>query len=102
MSVNYVTEDYPDMHYFDDIAAIPKPVKNDTRKILIQFEGNYTVDSTSYSLRRYKYKNGEWVMFSNMGSFRVYPEDMRRKGTDKFLQQELNEKVIQNVVLNTY
>jgi hypothetical protein len=102
MSMNYVTEDYPDMHYFNDIAAIGEPVKKGTRKIVIQFKGNYTVDSTFYSVKKFRFRNGSWAMTSDMGYFRVYPEDMNRNGADKFLQQELNEKIIQNVVMNTY
>jgi hypothetical protein len=40
-SLNYITDDFPDMHYFKSISEIKKNINQNTRKIQVEFNGNY-------------------------------------------------------------
>lgn len=93
LSLNYVTEDFPEMHYFKNAEILEKNVMDDTRKIRIEFKGNFSLDSIKYSLQKYKYKNKQWVKTSDMGEIR---------DTKKFVQPEniINE-FVRLIVLNT-
>ena len=43
MSLNYITDDYPDMHYFKSVSELGKTIKKGTNKIKIDFSGNILI-----------------------------------------------------------
>lgn len=102
MSLNYVTEDYPDMHYFKNIIEIDKTIKKGTNKIKIEFSGNFTTDSTFYSLQEFKYDKGVWKMTSDIGVIKANSTNRFLKGSDTFGYDELSNQVIRTAVWGTY
>lgn len=99
VSLNYVTENYPDMHYFKDTSEISKPVKPGLRKIRIEFLGNYTVDSIKYLVQKYKYEKEGWKKVSDMGfskGFSIY------KNLREYALREYGNQIINTTVTYTY
>jgi hypothetical protein len=56
-STNYITEEYPDMHYFKPIEEITEPIDPGSQKIRIEFDGKYSIDSIKYFIKKYQYNN---------------------------------------------
>ena len=102
VSLNYVTEDYPNMHYFKNIAELEQPVKKDTKKILITFAGNFTYDSTLYSIERFAYNAGKWNKISDLGFIKAITTNLRAVNTAPFEFNDLSNQVVKNIVASTY
>jgi hypothetical protein len=97
LSLNYVTEDYPDMHYFYNAEELRKEeIEPETKKIRIEFGGEYTVDSISYSLQKFRYRNNQWFKTSDMGFITA------RNSYKNFIIQEFATQIMNNTVLYTY
>jgi hypothetical protein len=96
MSLNYVTEDYPDMHYFDNVEGLGKNIEPETKKIRIEFGGEYTTDSISYSLQKYRYRNNQWVKTNDMGFLKALTD------YKNFIIEEFARQIMYNTILYTY
>ncbi|MEP7255693.1 MAG: hypothetical protein ABI666_07940 [Ferruginibacter sp.] len=99
ISLNYITENYPDMHYFKNTGEIGKPIKAGSKKIRVEFSGNYSVDSIKYLVQKYRYENEEWKKISNMGfitGFSTY------KNLREYALKEYGNQIIKTVVTYTY
>ncbi|MEO6540432.1 MAG: hypothetical protein ABIN74_05555 [Ferruginibacter sp.] len=96
LSLNYVTDDYQDMHYFDNAQGLGNEIAPETKKIKIEFGEEYTVDTISYSLQKLRYRNNQWVKTSDMGFLKA--------GTDykNSIIEELARQIMYNTVLYTY
>lgn len=103
LSLNYITEDYPDMHYYKTIGELDKEIKEGTKKIKIEFAGNYTIDSSSYSVTNYFYKNNSWIKTSDVGFTKASPQNinMYDKSRD-FFMWDLGGQIVKAVALSTY
>lgn len=99
ISLNFVTEDYPDMHYFKSAELLGKDIKPGTKKVKITFSGEYTADSISYSLQKFTYSNNTWNKISDMGFIKGF--NMYNK-TKQFAIKEFGMQIINNAVLYTY
>jgi len=99
ISLNFVTEDYPDMHYFESAELLGKDIKPGTKKIKITFSGEYTVDSISYSLQKFIYNNDTWNKISDMGFMNATNTYKKAK---QFAIKEFGKQIMNSVVLYTY
>ncbi len=99
LSVNYITDDFPEMHYFKNVAEIKTKIKPDTKKIKIEFGGDYSIDSIRYSLQKYKYSNRQWVKTSDMGFIKGTTTYKKAK---EFAIKEFGKQIINNTVLYSY
>lgn len=102
VSLNYVTEDHPNMHYFKNISELDQSVKKDTKKILIKFAGNFTYDSTLYSIERFTYNAGKWNKISDLGFIKAIATSLRVVNTAPFDFNDLSKQMIKNIVASTY
>ncbi len=101
ISLNYVTDKHPGMHYFRSIKELPAAIPEGSQKIRVEFSGNLTKDSTFYSIQRFKFKNKEWNKTGDMGTIRA--ESISRSTTNRnFSHWELSEQVIKTIVEYTY
>ena len=96
MSLNYVTEDHPDMHYFDNAEGLVKEIEPETKKIRIEFGGVYSNDSISYSLQKFRFRNNQWVKYSDMGFLKAFTD------YKKFIIEEFARQIMYNTVLYTF
>lgn len=99
LSLNYVTEEYPDMHYFKNAEALPKEIKPGTKKVKITFGGEYTADSISYSLQKFRYHNDSWIKISDMGFIK---ERNSYKKSNQLARVEFGLQIVNNTVVYTY
>jgi len=99
ISVNYVTDDFPDMHYFKSIKGIEKKINQNTQKIRIEFNGNYSIDSIRYSLKKYNYRNKQWIKTSDMSFINATITYSKAK---EFAIMEFGKQIINNTVLYSY
>jgi hypothetical protein len=99
MSLNYVTEDYPDMHFFKQVSELQKNIKENTKKIKMEFKGDYTVDSISYSLQKYVYTNNSWKKYSDMGFIKATNTYQKAK---EFAIVEYGKQLVNSLVLYSY
>lgn len=99
ISVNYITEDHPDMHFFRNAAELQKDIKESTRKIRMEFKGNYTPDSISYSLQKFIYSNNSWKRTSDMGTLRATNSYQKAK---EFAVVEYGKQLMNSLVLYSY
>ena len=87
------------MHFFKSTATIDKAVKADTKKIKIEFSGNYSMDSISYSLQKYTYNNKQWVKTSDMG---IVKATSTYKKESFFIIKDFGNQIINNTVVYSY
>lgn len=99
LSLNYVTEDYPDMHYFQNAEGLGKDIKPETKKIRIEFRGEYTIDSISYSLQKFIYSNKQWIKTSDMGFIKGTTTYKKAK---EYAINEFGKQIVYNTVVYTY
>ena len=102
MSLAYVTDEYPDMHYYRSTEELKEPISNGVKKTRIEFSGNFRVDSTFYSIQRFKFIDKQWKKISDMGSIQAVSTNRRAKKTDIFGDLELVRIVTENIVAATY
>ena len=98
LSLNYITEDYSNMHYFKNADDLVENIEPNTRKIKIEFEGEYKGDSINYSLQKFMYKNKQWVKTSDMGFIKGFTTLVRPENRLK----DFTDQIIKNTVEYTY
>lgn len=96
LSENYVLEDFDKMHYFKNFDILGKDIKQNTRKIRVEFGGKYTVDSVSVSLQKYTYEADKWVKKSDMG----FVKSMLSYSKDKIFSYRYHGEQIVNLVVS--
>lgn len=96
LSKNYITEDYPKMHFFKSADELGNDIKPETKKIRLEFGGVFTRDSITYSLQKYVYRDKQWKKTSDMGFIKAVNTWMRAKqfAIDQYGKQILNELVL--------
>jgi len=99
VSLNYITEEYPDMHYFQTIDKIKNTFEPGDKKIKVEFAGSYSIDSIRYSIQRYKYENNQWIKTSDMGFINGYST---YKNLKEYALKEYGNQIINNLVDCTY
>jgi hypothetical protein len=93
LSINYVTDNLPEMHYFKNIDVLEDKIIEGSRKIKIEFKGEFSLDSIQYSLQKYMYKNEQWIKTSDLGDI---------KNSKKFVQPvNIINEYVREIVLNT-
>ena len=100
MSQNFITEQYPDMHYIAGIGALDtKKIEPQTKKIRVEFVGNYSVDSIKYALSKYTYIDNKWKKISDMGTVKAVTTYKRAK---EFSKIEFGKQIINSMISYTY
>jgi len=100
MSQNFITEKYPDMHYIAGIDALDtKKIEPETKKIRVEFVGNYSVDSIKYALSKYSYSDNKWKKISDMGTLKGVTTYKRAK---EFSKTEFGKQIINSMIAYTY
>jgi hypothetical protein len=92
VSQNYITEDFPKMHFYKNIADLGKEIEPETKKIRIEFGGKFTRDSITYSLQKFVYRDKQWKKTSDMGFINATNSyyGARQVAVDQFGKQILN------------
>lgn len=98
ISLNYVTDNLKDPHYFLNIESLNKNIEAGTRKIRVELNGDYSFDSIKYSLQKYIYKNEAWQKTSDMGLINAYRSAMN----EQYVIIDFGDHIQKNVVLYTY
>ncbi|MFM6925301.1 MAG: hypothetical protein ACKOU7_07335 [Ferruginibacter sp.] len=99
LSVNYVIDIFPDMHFFKPVSLLDKNIEENTRKIKVELKDSYSADSISYSLQKYRYTNGAWKKYSDMGFIKAVNSD---KDSRQYAIDEYSTQIIKNLVEYTY
>lgn len=99
-SLNYLGDEvYPDMVFYKPMSEIGKDTPQNTRKLKIELAGNYTVDSTYFSITQYHYKGKEWKKFSDQGWMKATLESSSRLGTDSIRFWQLSNQITNAALL---
>ena len=99
ISVNYLTEDYPDMHFYKSAAELEKEIKPETKKIRIEFGGIFTIDSIKYSLQKFVYRDKKWKKTSDMGFITAINTYFK---TSQYTIDQFGKEILYNTVTYTY
>ncbi|HAO46320.1 MAG TPA: hypothetical protein PLZ45_01900 [Ferruginibacter sp.] len=99
LSKNFMTEEYPVMHYLDGIDALGTQVTPGVKKIRVEFVGEYSADSIRYSLQKYKYADNKWVKLSDMGILKAVTTYKMAK---HFSGKEFGKQIINAVAEYTF
>ncbi len=99
LSSNYVTENFPDIHSFKNAETLDKNIEPGTKKIKVEFGGNYTVDSIRYSLQKYIYSENKWIKKSDMGFIKGTTTYKKAK---EYAIMEFGKQIVNNIVAYTY
>jgi hypothetical protein len=99
LSVNYLTEDYPDMHFYKNAAELKNEIKPETKKIRIEFGGTFTIDSIKYSLQKFVYRDKQWKKTSDMGFITAINTFYK---TMKYTVDQFGKEISSNTFLYTY
>jgi hypothetical protein len=102
VSLNYVTEDHPNTHYFKISDELPVKPELNTIKYEIIFNDSMINDSIAYSLKKYVYLNNGWQTKSLMGTFKVfnYTTDLDKRL--KVINKNVASSVLKTIVSDTY
>lgn len=98
LSMNYVTDEFPEMHYFRNIEELKKEINEGVRKIRVEYAAGSTLDSIRFSLQKFIYHNKQWVKTSDMGFIKI-------TSTYKEMSNIINDygtQVVNNIVLYSY
>ncbi len=99
ISINYISDVSSDMHYFKNIKEAGEEVTFESKKIRVEFFGNYNVDSIRYSLQKYNYKNSEWNKISDIGILKGFTTYKKAK---EFAIKEFGTQIINNIAAYSY
>lgn len=99
LSMNYVTEDFPDMHFYKNVSVLDSEIKAETKKIKIEFSGDYSIDSIKYSLQKFVFRNKEWKKISDMG---ILKGTTTYKKAKEYAIKEFGKQIVNNAVLYSY
>ena len=99
VSVNYITDDYPTMHFYKNAAELGKDIKPEIKKIRIEFGGIFTRDSITYSLQKFVYRDKQWKKTSDMGFIKATNTYYRAK---QFAVDQFGNQILNNTVTYTY
>ena len=99
MSVNYITDDNPTMHFYKNVTELRKEVEPETKKIRIEFGGIFTRDSITYSLQKFVYRDKQWKKTSDMGFIKATNTYYRAK---QFAVDQFGNQILNNTVTYTY
>ena len=99
ISLNYLTEDSPTMHFYKNAAELEKEIKPETRKIRIEFGGIFTRDSIKYSLQKFIFRDKQWKKTSDMGFLTANNTYYK---TRQFAIDQFGTEILNNTVLYTY
>lgn len=73
--------------------------KAGNKKIEIKFEGEYSIDSITYSLSKFIYNDKKWVVTSSM---KLIKATTTYKKAKEFSVKEYGKQIVNNTVLYTY
>lgn len=96
-SLNYLTEPEEGINYYRAITDLGKDTPANTRKLVIELAGNYTIDSTFYSVREFKYSSKKWNKVSDQGFIKATLESTSRAGTDSIRFWQLGYQISNTV-----
>ena len=100
ISQNFITEEYPDMHYISSIDAVEmKEVEPGAKKIRVEFIKIYSVDSIKYALSKYSYRENKWNKISDLGIVKGVTTFKRAR---EFYITEFGKQIINNMITYTY
>ena len=96
ISQNFLTEEYPGMHYLDGLPAGERGIEEGSRKIRAEVTGVPSHNLVLYSLQKYVYKSGKWVKISDMGV-------MKATSNEKTVYfRDLGKQIINMIVTYTF
>lgn len=98
LSLNYVTDDLPEMHYFNNINLLKNKIEEGTKKIQVTFIGSFTYDSVKYNLQKFIYTNRQWKKTSDMGIVKTVSNLVQP--VNKLT--EIAEGIVTNIVQYSY
>ena len=99
VSLNYLTEDYPDLHFYKNATELKKEIKPETKKIRIEFGGVFTIDSIKYSLQKFVYRDKQWKKTSDMGFITASNNYFK---TTQYTIDQFGKEILNNVITYTY
>lgn len=99
LSANYLTENYPDLHFYKSAAELKNEIKPETKKIRIEFGGVFTIDSIKYSLQKFVYRDKQWKKISDMGFITASNNYLK---TTKYTVDLFGKEILNNTVIYTY
>lgn len=99
LSQNFLTEEYPGMHYLEGIPYDDSNIKPGENKIRVEFVGNYSVDSIRYSLQKYKFRNNQWNKISDLGVLKAVTTFKKAK---QFSVNEFGKQIVSTVAEYTF
>lgn len=99
ISENYLLDDLENIHFLRNAEVLGKEIKTGTKKLSIEFIGDYTIDSITYSIKKYEYSNNQWVNTARLDSVKAITTYQRAK---EFAVKEFGKQIINNAVTYTY
>lgn len=99
VSLNYLIEDAPDMHFFKHTDELGNNIQPETKKIRIEFGGKFTVDSIRYSLQKYVYREKQWKKTSDMGFIKGVTTYHKAR---LFAAEEFAKQIAENTIVYSY
>ncbi|MBK8522581.1 MAG: hypothetical protein WAT20_06595 [Ferruginibacter sp.] len=99
LSVNYLTEDYPDIHFYKNASELTNEIKPETKKIRIEFGGVFTLDSIKYSLQKFVYRDKQWKKTSDMGFITAINTYFK---TSQYTVDQFGKEILYNTITYTY
>ncbi len=102
LSTNYITEEHPNMHYFQmDDERHSKPIGKSI-KYQLTFNDSLSNDKLAYHLKKYVYVDNAWKERSDMGTMKVYDYLTSDVARLNLFYTNIAGVVIKNIATDSY
>jgi hypothetical protein len=102
VSLNYLTEQHPNSHYFKVTEELPKNPDENTVKYEIIFNDSMNNDSIAYSLKKYIYSKSGWKSKPGLGIIKVFDYTSDRDKKLRIIKRNVVTNVLRTIVTDTY
>jgi hypothetical protein len=102
VSLNYITEDHPNTHYFIINNELPVKPELNTIKYEIIFNDSMINDSIAYALKKYIYSKNGWQNKSEMGVIKVFDFPATIDKNLRVIKNNVARSVLKTIVIDTY
>ena len=102
VSLNYITEDHPNTHYFKVNEELPVKPEINSIKYEIIFNDSMINDSIAYSLKKYIYSEKGWQNKADMGVIKVFNNPPARDKNLWVIKEKVATSVLKTIVAKTY
>ena len=97
----YLTNNSKDIHFLYSFNELKLPIPENTQKYKIDIDDSLPLRNTAFSIKKYKYENGNWILKYDLGYIKVQLLRYRFISNDK-LRNDVAIDIVNTIAKDTY